>query len=331
MDGSAGCNPAVPGGIVGGVSLYILKPYFQNNTAYTATRGVGTTASSVTNQAFDWGYQAAPAFWLGYELENGVGVRGRYFSLDGSSKGLTTGLTAAGAATGSVAPSPGLQRLSGAAFASPGIFLTAGLGADQLNFGSDLHIETYDVEATYETRYANNLSVVYSAGGRYLHSFQTYRGGLSNTTAADPATGLTGTESQNLNYNHNFQGGGPTVALQATWRVGNAGLAVYGSARGSLLVGTTNESQQLTQTVLDPAGVVGGNQLNTPRSGGSADNVVPVFEAEAGVEFGTQVGRFQPFFRAAVVNQNYFDLGNASSKTGTLALFGAQLSLGTNY
>jgi hypothetical protein len=330
LDHDAPCKPPEKGGLVAGATEYYLKPYFQDNVAFNVTRGIGTTASSVTAQAFDWGVKSSAAFWVGYELESGLGVRGRYFNLSGSSRNLTTSLDLTQAATGFIAPPAALLRLPGAAFGSPGIFLTAGLGADQLGFDSDLHIEAYDVEATYEMCH-ENLSVVYAAGGRYLHTTQNYRATLTNSNPTDPITGLTGSEVQTLTYFHNFEGGGPTMALSATWQVGKTGLAIFGSARGSLLVGTTNEALTLTQSVVDPARVVGGNQNNVPRSIGSADRVMPVLELEAGLEFGMRIWIFRPFLRAAVVNQTYFDIGNASSTRGSLGLFGAQVSLGTNY
>src|SRR5215470_9498342 len=61
--------PAEPerGGVVGGASLYLLRPYFQNNTAFSTTSGVGTNAALVTTQTFDWNFSTSPAFWAGYE------------------------------------------------------------------------------------------------------------------------------------------------------------------------------------------------------------------------------------------------------------------------
>jgi hypothetical protein len=314
---------------VGGVSLYLLQPYFQNNTAFSTTSGVGTNTALVTTQSFDWDFSASPAFWAGYEAENGLGVRARAFFFDQSSQNSSTSLTAAEAATTFIQPAADLLRLPGAAFAAPGVLTTAGFGADQLTFASNLRIETYDGEVTYHLC-SDVLSVVLSAGGRYLHMSQGYGANLMNGFT-DPATGIHSMEVQTLSFHHNFTGGGPTLAVQANSSDGGSGLSVFAAARGSLLVGHTNQSLSLTHIVTDPERLAGGSFTVNPQSIGRGDHTMPVLEAEAGLEYRMKIGPFQSFTRAAVVGQTYFDAGNASTTQGALSLLGAQFSLGLGY
>jgi hypothetical protein len=322
---------AEPGGgrFVGGASLFLLRPYFQNNTAYSTVSGVGTNAALVATQSFDWDFSASPAIWAGYEAENGLGFRGRAFYFDQSSQNSQTSLTAAEAAKGFILPPADLLRLPGAAFGAPGVLTTAGFGADQLEFGSNLRVETYDAEVTYGL-HRDALAVEFSAGGRYLHMSQGYVGHLTNGFT-DPATGLRSTEEQTLTFGHDFTGGGPTLATQLNAALCGSGLSVFGSARGSLLVGHTSQSLSLGHTVTDPAGLAGGSFAINPRSVGRGDHTMPVFEAEAGFEYRLMLGQFLTLARASVVSQSYIDAGNASTTQGTLGLFGAQVSLGLSY
>jgi hypothetical protein len=222
-------------------------------------------------------------------------------------------------------------------FGSPGAVLQlvnpltgTGIGEDRLTFASNLTIDAVDVEPVYAWT-AGICRLIASAGGRYLHLSQNYRAALFNTGGGLPIN-----ETQTLELSRNFTGGGPTVSGQVSCDLGSTGLALFGSARGSLLVGRSNQRVTFTQEVNDPAGLSGvpGTPVFTRITSqipSSTDTVLPVAEFELGLEYAVTVSQSRWFFRGAVVSQTYFDAGNASRSDGNLSLFGCQMSVGANY
>jgi hypothetical protein len=312
------------GGLMGGASLYFLRPHINNNTALTTTTGIGSASVNVTSDEIDWNYHTAPAFWLGWTNVNGVGFRARYFQFDHDSETLDRTLTPAAAASTTITPPAGISPLVGTpprGFQSPGILLQDLRGVDALSVHSDLLIQTIDGEATY-TRDSGSLSTLIAMGGRYLQMHQDYRGSLVNRI--NPAT----SEISLLHAGHNFYGGGPTLAGQATWRVGGSGLGVFASARGSYLVGSSRSQAAFSETIVDP---LGGNQNNFAISQSRTSATMPILEVEGGLEYGRLLSRSRLFIRGAVVNHTYFDAGSPSSTDGNLSLFGAQVSVGVDY
>ena len=69
----------VRSGIMGGLSIYFVRPYINNNTAFTTTTGIGTATPQTSSEDFDWNYHVAPAAWLGWTSKCGAGFRARYF------------------------------------------------------------------------------------------------------------------------------------------------------------------------------------------------------------------------------------------------------------
>ena len=216
----------------------------------------------------------------------------------------------------------------GATFSSPGFILENGFGQDQLDFSSNLIIHCLDVEALRQWE-CGRFFLVLSGGGRYLEISQNYMATLVNNAVFPD--GNTANEVQFLSFGHNFQGGGPTLATEGRFQVGNSGLSLFAHARGSLLVGTTHQSLILTQTVNDPSGEAGGDLSAMASADNRKDHVLPVAEVELGLEYALRLRRINPYFRATVVDQTYFNAGNASGQDGSLSLFGAQFSLGLNY
>jgi hypothetical protein len=105
-------------------------------------------------------------------------------------------------------------------------------------------------------------------------------------------------------------------------------LAFYGDLRGSLLVGTTHTSRNFAEVINDPTGLVGGSSLANPTAFSSRDTVLPVLEAELGVQYSIGRGRNLFFIRMGVVDQTYFGAGSAALTGGNLSLFGAQITTG---
>jgi hypothetical protein len=217
----------------------------------------------------------------------------------------------------------------GTAFGSPGTLINGGITSpDQLTFGSDLKVHALDVEATY-TWQGSSWSLLGFGGGRYLSLDQDYRFSLSNNGGGLPVT-----EVQLLNAGRKFTGGGPTLGLQANVAIGQAGLTLFASGRGALVVGTANETVNGAQVVNDPTGLVlpvGGVLQNLPQATRTADHVLTLAEVEFGLEYDFPVCNSRAFLRGAGVSHTYFDAGNAVQSTGNLSLFGWQMSLGWNY
>jgi hypothetical protein len=331
-------EPAPPGdmpsGLMGGASFYYLKPYLQNNTSAVITTSPGTPTSLVTQDSFHWNYQPAAAFWLGWTTPSGLGVRARYFFFDqaSSTTTLSNGITPAPNTQTTITPPLGnFLPLStgGTAFGSPGTLLNSGIGADQLAFGSDLHINAVDIEATYTWR-GNSWSLLASGGGRYLTLDQGYQARLSNNGGTLPVN-----EVQLLDSTRNFNGGGLVGSLQGNVDICHSGFSLFSSVRGSFLVGTTQERAGYSQIVNDPTGLVPpgipGTLSLSPQSVRTTDHTLTTIELELGVQYTAKLSWGEIFFRTAVVNQTYFDAGNASQATGNLSLFGVQWSAGLRY
>jgi hypothetical protein len=321
-------------GFMGGASFYYVKPFLQNNTSAVITTSPGTPTSLVTQNSFNWNYQPAAAFWLGWTTPSGLGFRARYFFFEeaSSTSNFSNGITPApNTQTTITPPLNNFLPLStgGTAFGSPGTLLNSGIGTDQLAFGSDLHINALDIEATYAW-HGNSWSLLASGGGRYLTLDQGYQAQLVNNGGGLPAT-----ELQQLNSTRNFSGGGLVGALQGNVDICHSGFSLFSSIRGSFVVGTTQEHVGYTQYVNDPAGLVPpgipGTFTLSPQSVRNTDHTMSTIELELGLQYTAKLSWGDIFFRTAVVNQTYFDAGNASQATGNLSLFGVQWSAGLRY
>lgn len=132
------------------------------------------------------------------------------------------------------------------------------------------------------------------------------------------------TEQERLSSVRKFSGGGPTVAGEARWNIGGTAWSLFGLLRGSFLVGEVDKEVNFTD-------VSPGVFALSARESSSLSHLLPVSEVELGVEYGSQWGAANYFLRTAVVNQTYFDAGNASNQDGNLSLFGLQFSLGVAY
>jgi hypothetical protein len=310
-------------------TAYLLKPYFENNAAFTTTTGIGSTRPFQTESDFGWDYSVSPALTVGILAPGGLGLRAKYFEFDEGSSTLRTSLTLGQAATSSISAAPGVGVFPGATFGSPGTVLAAGLGTDVLNFVSHLKIHSLDGEAMQRWD-VGRFTIILSGGGRYLELEQRYSATLENN--ATLAGGGTVSELQSLNFNQRFVGGGPTIGAEGHVRLGKSGLGLFANARGTLLVGTTHQSNTLVQVVTDPTGVIGGSSTLAPTIDNRRDHVLPVGEIELGLEYCChRFHHVEPYLRAAVVDMTYFDAGNASRQDGNLSLFGGQATFGVKF
>jgi hypothetical protein len=129
---------------------------------------------------------------------------------------------------------------------------------------------------------------------------------------------------------HTFHGGGPTGALFARQPLGETGFALYGSARGSVMVGKGRENFVASQNITDTGIVMGLNLTShlTDRFASGREDTIPIVEVEAGVEYGLDIVGVRLIGQAGVVGQTYIGAGSASSENGNLSLFGFTAAIG---
>lgn len=315
------CRQGTP---IVGAAMYILSPYFDGNPAFTTTTGIGSNAPNQSTTDFTWNYNLTPAVWLGWLNENGWGVRGHYFFYDQRSRVATASLNPDQALTSSIVPPANLASPAGSpSFGSPGVILGNGLGQDNLAFDSTLRIHAADVEACQlVTGYG--LFALISGGGRYLNMSQSYRATLNNQASG-------ATELQQLQFTHDFNGGGPTLDLVAGYQLGERPVFLFGDIRGSFLVGGSRSARNFILNVNDPNNAVGGNQFANPTADARRSVTLPIIELELGVQIAPVLMSRPLHIRAGAVHQTYFGAGSASQASGNLSLFGGQVSAGFLY
>jgi hypothetical protein len=305
--GCGGCGEPTGRWYAGG-GIYWMQPNFQTNPAFrTSTVGVAVapvTAATVNRQRdFSYDAEIAPLFWLGYEGANGLGVRGRWFNFEGDSN-VAVSNTGADPALIVGTPSPlGVTPIiSSTAAVVLGGVTTGGLGT--LSAVSDLNLDVWDLEATKRFT-PGQWNLLVAAGLRYAHMSQNYRAGGTLTV---PVTGEILTED--LRASHNFNGLGPTLALESKRALGDSGLSFYGNARGSVLFGNGRQRANRSN-IVTLGGVTLANVLEDNET--SQDDVLSVGELEVGAEYGANAGRFRWFVQAGFVGQVWLGAGNASN------------------
>jgi hypothetical protein len=333
------------GHFVAGAGAYIMKPYFQNNPAFfmrttTIAGGLGTFSmeTSTCQHDFCWGLDAAPVVWLGYVSECGLGVRARWWLFD--QRSATSAVSDTNTAIISASPA-GLSIVAPpSSFPGIGIFPSS----TQMFLSSNLKLDVWDFEATAETE-VGRWNLLFSGGFRYAHLSQDYnaledpRGSLRGIffpTGGSPVR-ITSPEnlvSQNiaLSSGHNFNGAGPTLALEARRPIGNSGFSLFANLRGTILFGESK--QQVDQPTITQFGFGFFNPFTTvavTNAGSVRDTVLPVAELEMGAEYSRTWGAVRPFFRTGLVAQTWFDAGSASQLDGNLGFLGLSVTAGLNY
>lgn len=257
-----------------GAGVYYVKPHWETNPAYATTRNIGGVSS--TNQSdFDYDYEIAPRAWLSYVDACGLGVRGRWWMFDGDS--TATLVNNGGLAIDSAAPL-GLQNLS----------TTAG---DVVTFTSSLELDVIDLEVIQQFR-CGWWSCAASFGVRYARLDQTY------FHAEVPAPPVLVDAVQSA---HDFEGYGPVLGFEGYCPIG-CNLALYGSTRGAILFGDSQQSAtQIVNNVLS-------NVAETSRF-----DVLPVSEFEIGLEWSRHCGAVRWFANAGMAAQIWLGAGNSAN------------------
>ena len=189
-DEACRCSPS---GFVGGAEAVFLQRYYHNNLA---------VQNRTDDQQFIYDFQVSPRFWLGYENEDGLGVRARYWGYD---------------ETSSVSSAGGNVIITG-------INYFIGVGAP---VSDRLRAFTLDGEVTQKTC-LGSWQVEFGGGLRGLSMYQDTRM-VSDVDLPVYSVG---------SINSEFDGAGPTLSIEAKRPIGCNGFALLGNARGSYLFGS---------------------------------------------------------------------------------------------
>ncbi len=278
-----------------GGGIYLIQPNFETNPSHVYTALTGGTFFRRQND-FRYNLDAAPQLWLGVVGENGLGARVRWFQYD---QGAHEEATNVGDATVNSAAPLGVSALF--SFTPGGRIVT----------DSGLYVAVWDFEVTQDI-HCGAWDLTLAGGVRYAHVAQNYNAFLMpspQSTFETPAAILSG---------HNFNGAGPSVALDARRRIANTGLALYGSGRGAILFGSAE--QVAYQGRYDPAtGVLSPSE----DSASNQSDVLPIAELELGLEYSRIIGGMygaRVFEQIGFVGQVWFGAGNAANNehiTGT--------------
>jgi Legionella pneumophila major outer membrane protein precursor len=294
-EGSACTCPAVDcgrdmhggGHFTAGAGLYCLQPYFQTNPAYGSVRNSSVFRES-QQQDFHYGMHAEPLAWLGYVSESGLGARVRWWQFNISSNAVVE-----------------------TAFRGPGVSSPPVLGVQDFSsrgsnalaaFASDLHLNVWDIELSHDFTFGH-CGCLLAGGVRYAHMAQDYAAGIAYFGFETGA----GVPHDILTFAHNFNGAGPTIACEGHRALGQTGLALYGSARGSTLFGSSHQRLFRVSDVVGPPFT----QIST-----ASATVLPVGELEVGAEYGHCFGGLHAVAQVAFVGQVWFGAGNASNSDG---------------
>jgi len=284
-----------------GFAITFLKPYFSDNIAYSTTDSDAQTFTSTTDAPFRYGLNLAPRIWIGASNCNNLGFRARYWQLDQEADPVAANPPANGLGQVSPAPFSNVNQ----AISNPNQTLFA---------SSSVELHALDLEGTKWVDFCN-WSFGAAAGVRYAANKQYYN---SRTTTAQGAT--IGT----IDFSHNFDGVGPTFAIeghrQVTPRVG-----IFSNARASLLFGET-------RSALDTGSNLNGTNSVIGRRYSNRFDSLPVGEIQVGLDWCYPIGtRATLNALVAMEGQIWEGIGSASSEIGDLGLFGFNLGGGLSF
>jgi hypothetical protein len=346
------CGPVGHSGVIGGVGLYLIQPYFENNPAYNIlveNHDIKPPIIKVDRVNVSHHLDAAPLVWLGYETEDGLGGRARYWYFrQGTSQTVNlspfTGTfhvvhkdnpphdeisQDSGTLTTATSAVPlGLQAFGDT------LSLMHGPEATSFTITTKLEVQVADLEAFQEFK-AYGCDFLLSGGLRLVRIAQAYNAFDAQSTSTR--------EFRALLSNYTFQGAGPVLAIEVRRPFGESGLSLYSSGRGSVLFGSADQTASF-----------GGQELrnddpNPQLARQHRSRGLPIGELEVGVEYGRSVGRSRVFGQLALVGQDWFGAGNASRSTmatpptgpnpavggsavdSNIAFFGLSVRIGVNY
>jgi hypothetical protein len=246
----------------------IAKPHFTRDQAFLFTDDIGLNFTG-TDVSFDWDYAYSPRIEFGYLNANRLGARVRYWQYNEAATVVAT---------------PDTGDIYAAYGGSDGIEVEFDAGSDDtVTAVHRIEIDVLDIEAIIAR---GNMS--YSWGARYTRMDQLYR------IATDEDDGLLG--------RHNFEGVGPTVALEGRHRIANY-LSAFVKVRGSILFGESS----FFATDLDDAPTSDEIVRNND------NDMISVGEISTGVHWRQPMGNATFFVTGAVEAQSWQSAGTGSA------------------
>ena len=261
---------------------------FSDGVSYQTLENVAPT-SVWTQHGYPSEYSVAPRLWLGYQVEEGMGVRLRYWQFDQQlmDQSVTTTATTTVFFDGLIAT-----------------------GGEILAFGSgmELHVIDLDVTKAFEGRYG---TVTAGVGLRYASLQFDYAGALSSGAGV----------LQEISVGENtFEGIGPSALFDFQAPIRQSRLSVVGGLRGSVLFGSGSDIEDV-QEVVAPFTRTTVNER--------ADRSTSVLEVSLGLQYDRQLSEgVDGFLRCAWEGQLWMDVGSPTYDSGDMTLQGLYVGAG---
>jgi hypothetical protein len=163
-------------------------------------------------------------------------------------------------------------------------------------------MDVWDFELTDDVRLSRWAGLV-ALGVRYAHLSQEYSAATTDVTVAGPLA---------LFASHNFNGAGPTLALELHRDLGLCGLYFFGYGRGSVLFGSASERSDIQS----PSGSLGFTDLTTAAQ---RQPVLPVGEIDFGLGWNRALRHTVLYAQVGFVGQVWWGAGNVTSETSAIS------------
>ena len=270
------------------------RPYFQRNTAYTESISTGTNTGvtqTFTQVPFVYDFEVTPRIWLAYEDPCGFGFRGRYWQYDQNAHDIAASSTQGKIST---------PIYSSLGFTIPDSF------SNQGSFSSGLELHVTDIEATQRFDWCST-DAQFGWGVRIVR--------LEHTYDADFAVQI----DDFYRHSHQFDGAGPTVAIDLRRPIGCTDFSFLAGARAAVLVGQVHD-----EIALEIEGDATINQF-VHRNGAE---VLASGEVNFGIEWRTCLSPGTDLVATLMVEgQAWHGAGNAFESTGDIGFLGLGSSI----
>lgn len=281
----------------------IVKPRFEDNVAFTVMESDGASFESFTDTEFDYDLKFTPRVFLGWQHDDGVGLRATWWQFDHA------------AATASAnPPANGFGSITSPTFGN--VEISSAIPTDTYTAATSLNAYAIDIEATKETSFCSwDLGV--AGGVRYAYSEQGYLAELRDNANV---------VRDQINYRQSIEGFGPTISLSA-YRPLASDAGFFCKTRASVLFGDGESSL----AAVEDADLM--TPFYTTRTTGR-DDLLSIGEIQLGFRWQAIERRrqpYRPFLSVALEGQVWNGAGNASSEDGSLGFFGFNTGVGVGW
>jgi hypothetical protein len=249
-----------PSGFYGGGAIIWAKPHMKESFQATSLNGLN---NSLTLEPFSFDFASSFRVWLGWQNEDGLGLRARLWQYRHGGNPFTE-----------TAAFPNFPGASVTTVIFPASISTQ-LPGDVLTTTNSLKVSTLDIEAT-QTLTFGSTEVLGGLGLRYAALEQANAGSVSRGGAV----------VQSLDWRREFYGLGITASADGRRPITPWGLSAVGSGRAALLYGQKTLQRTVVGDVT-PAPMTGPATVGLP----NADEVSGIFELGLGLEWRHSAGR----------------------------------------